>query len=29
VHPCHWATHAGSYSGTNQLGTRISGARVP
>ena len=29
VDTCDVSPHAGSYSGTNQLGTRISGTRVP
>jgi len=29
VDTCEVSTHASSYSGTNQLGTRISGVRVP
>ena len=29
VDTCEVSPHAGSYSGTNQLGTRISGTRVP
>ena len=29
VDTCEVSSHAGSYSGTNQLGTRISGVRVP
>ena len=29
VDTCEVSRHAGSYSGTNQLGTRIAGTRVP